>query len=67
MSPEMGRAHAGLVLDEAGWSIWLGEQEGDLGALLRPPAEGAFWTLGPSARRSAAPREEAADLLDRII
>jgi putative SOS response-associated peptidase YedK len=31
-----------LVLDQADWPVWLGEQLGDVEALLRPPPEGTI-------------------------
>lgn len=54
-----------VVLEEADWSLWLGEIEGDHTALLRPSADDVL-TLWPVSRAVNSVRNNGAELLDRV-
>lgn len=48
-----------------GWLVWLGELEGDAGALLHPAGDDVLkaWPVG---MRVKSPRNDAADLLELL-
>lgn len=54
-----------VVLEPADWPVWLGEQDGNPAALLRPPDEGVLklWPVSPRVNR---PKNDTADLLDPL-
>lgn len=54
-----------LVLEPADWPMWLGEQEGDVAALLHPAADDVL-RLQPVSTRVNTPKNDTADLLDAI-
>ncbi len=54
-----------VVLEEADWPVWLGEEEGDSKALLRPAADDVL-RLWPVSRAVNSVRNNGAELLDRI-
>ncbi len=54
-----------VVLEPADWPVWLGEQDGDPARLLHPPGD-AVLRLWPVSPRVNAPRNNTADLLDRL-
>jgi putative SOS response-associated peptidase YedK len=54
-----------VVLEPADWPAWLGEADGDPGALLRPAADGVL-RAWPISTRVNAPRNNAPDLLDEL-
>jgi putative SOS response-associated peptidase YedK len=62
--PALAHLHArmAVVLEPNDWPLWLGETEGDVGALMRP-SEAAFrvWTVGP---RVGNVRNNDSSLLD---
>jgi putative SOS response-associated peptidase YedK len=55
-----------VVLEEADWSVWLGEAEGDPKLLLRPPQEEAL-RLWPVSRQVNTPRNDGPDLLAPLV
>ena len=63
----MSRIHDRMpvVLEPATWPVWLGEQEGDVPALLQPAAEDVLRSW-PVSRDVNSPRHNRADLLDGI-
>lgn len=54
-----------VVLEEADWPVWLGEEEGDSKALLRPAADDVL-RLWPVSRAVNSVRNNGAELLDKI-
>jgi putative SOS response-associated peptidase YedK len=54
-----------VILESADWPVWLGEAEGDPTTLLRPAAEHVL-RLWPVSRRVNTPRNNDAQLLDRV-
>lgn len=53
-----------VVLPESAWPVWLGEEEGDPAAVLRP-MDGEAFRVWPVSTRVNAVREDDAGLLDR--
>ena len=55
-----------LVLEEADWRLWLGEEPGDAAGLLRPAADGTLraWPVSP---RVNSPRNNDPSLLEPMI
>jgi len=51
-----------VIVEPAGWPVWLGEAEGDPAALLRPAAEGAV-RVWPVGRAVNSPRNNGPELL----
>lgn len=54
-----------VVLEEADWPLWLGEEDGDSKALLRPAADDLL-RLWPVSRAVNSVRNNGPELLDRI-
>ncbi len=54
-----------VILEEEDWPVWLGEEEGDPQALLRPAADGVL-RLWPVSTAVNAPRNNGPDLLDPL-
>lgn len=54
-----------VVLDPDDWAVWLGEEAGDPGALLRPAPDDALH-VWPVSRAVNSVRNDGPDLLDRI-
>ena len=54
-----------VILEPADWPAWLGEAEGDPGALLHPSPAGTLRTW-PVDRKVGSPRNNGADLLRPI-
>jgi hypothetical protein len=52
-----------VILEEQDWRVWLGEAEGDHGALLRPAPDGTLRTW-PVDRRVGSPRNNGPELLE---
>lgn len=54
-----------LIIEEAGWPLWLGEVEGDPTTLLRPAPDGTlkYWPVGTAVN---SPRNNGPDLLQRF-
>jgi putative SOS response-associated peptidase YedK len=63
----MARLHERMpvILEPADWPIWLGEAEGDPAPLLRPAADHVL-QLWPVSRRVNAPKNNDAQLLERV-
>jgi putative SOS response-associated peptidase YedK len=55
-----------VILEPADWPVWLGEVEGNPAALLRPAGEDVL-RLWPVSRRVKAPRNNDAQLLERVL
>jgi putative SOS response-associated peptidase YedK len=64
---DMARLHDRMpvILEEAAWPVWLGEEAGDHMALLRPAPMGAV-RLWPVSRAVNSVRNNGAELLDCI-
>ena len=64
-NPDMLRLHNRMpvVLEPADWPVWLGEQDGDYAALLRPAPAGTM-RLWPVSRAVNNVRNNGPDLLD---
>ncbi len=54
-----------VVLEAEDWPVWLGEQDGDPAALLRPAGDGVL-KLRPVSPRVNTPKNDTADLLDPL-
>ena len=54
-----------VILEPADWPVWLGEQDGDYGGLLRPAPAGTV-RLWPVSRAVNNVRNNGPDLLDRV-
>ena len=54
-----------VILEEADWSVWLGETEGDALALMQPAADDVV-ELWPVSRAVNSVRNNGPELLDRI-
>ena len=63
----MSRIHDRMpvILEPASWPVWLGEDEGDVSALLRPADDGVLQSW-PVSRDVNSPRHNRAELLDPI-
>ena len=63
----MRQLHARMpvILEEADWSVWLGETEGDALALMQPAADDVV-ELWPVSRAVNSVRNNGPELLDRI-
>ena len=55
-----------MILEPSTWPLWLGEIEGDCGALLRPAAEGTV-RLWPVSRAVNNVRNNGRGLLDDVV
>jgi putative SOS response-associated peptidase YedK len=54
-----------VIVEAEGWPLWLGEEDGDAGALLRP-AGAAILKAWPVSRRVNSPANNDAQLLDEM-
>ena len=54
-----------VILEERHWAAWLGEEEGDLGAMLAPGAAGLL-RLWPVSARVNRPANNGPELLAAI-
>ncbi len=66
-SADMAQLHDRMpvILEPADWPVWMGEQDGDYGALLRPAPAGTV-RLWPVSRAVNNVRNNGPDLLDRV-
>ncbi len=64
---EMAELHDRMpvILEPADWLVWLGEQPGDPGSLLRPALAGTL-RVWPVDRRVNTPRNNGRELLKAI-
>ena len=55
-----------VIVEKAGWPIWLGEVEGDVTALLRPAPDDVlrFW---PVDRKVGQVRNDGPELIDPLV
>jgi len=54
-----------VILEAADWPTWLGQDGGDIAALMRPAGDDVL-RLWPVSRAVNSVRNNAADLLDRV-
>jgi putative SOS response-associated peptidase YedK len=54
-----------VILEPSDWPLWLGEVEGDPAPLLKPAAEDVL-KAWPVSRRVNSPRNNGAELLERV-
>ena len=54
-----------VVLEESAWPVWLGEEAGELGPLMRPALDGTL-RLWPVSRDVNSPGHNRADLVEPI-
>jgi putative SOS response-associated peptidase YedK len=52
-----------VIIEEADWPIWLGEEEGDIGALLRPVPEDVL-RVWPVDKKVGNVRNDGPELLE---
>ena len=55
-----------VILEQQDWPVWLGQPEGEYGALSRPAADGLL-RVWPDDRRVGSPRNNEPELLESIV
>jgi putative SOS response-associated peptidase YedK len=54
-----------VILEPPDWPAWLGEVEGDPATLLRPAGDNVL-SVWPVSKQVNRPRNDEADLLERV-